>query len=221
MITIKEIKKTYQSEVLKGVDFSLGREKVYCLLGRNGSGKTTLMKLMAGILDYDSGAIQIDGDLRHEEAFHYVSEHPVFLEYLSGFENLKFVMRLHRLSLSENELRSFVDKQGISGFADDLVVNYSQGMKHQLSLAIAFLIEPEVLLLDEPLVSLDPINIVEMHKRLKDYAQKGRIVFISTHMLPIAHRLGDVILLLKDGKVKQVNNEFTEKELETFVLDEI
>ncbi|MEJ9208655.1 hypothetical protein P4H25_15100, partial [Paenibacillus larvae] len=91
--------------------------------------------------------------------------------------------------------------------------------KHQLALAMAFLITPPVLLLDEPLVSLDPINIYDMKQRLIDYARKDHIVLVSTHMIPIAQQIGDHILVLSNGKITQVKNDFSEKDLEQFVLN--
>ncbi|WP_270181139.1 ABC transporter ATP-binding protein [Alkalihalobacillus sp. CinArs1] len=221
MIKVKGLTKSYQKKVLSEVDFELEYGKIYCLLGRNGVGKTTLMKIMAGMLEYDAGDIQVVDDENHSECFHYVTEPPVFLDYLSGFDNIKFVSQLHNLSLTDMQLKKFIQNQGLEQFADDLVVNYSQGMKHQLSLAIAFLINPYALLLDEPLVSLDPVNIVTMQKKLKEFATQGNIVFLSTHMLPIANKLADEILILKDGTVNIIPNDLSEEELEKLVLKKI
>ncbi|WP_339210036.1 hypothetical protein NSQ41_12540 [Aeribacillus sp. FSL K6-8210] len=82
-------------------------------------------------------------------------------------------------------------------------------------------LKPKVLLLDEPLVSLDPINIAETYKKLVSYARRGNIVLLSTHMIPIAHKLADEILLLKNGKIHQVANQYSESELEDYVLNQI
>ncbi|QWC22538.1 ABC transporter ATP-binding protein [Bacillus haikouensis] len=221
MINIQNIKKSFNKAILKDVNFELENGKVYCLLGRNGAGKTTLMKILSGIMRQDSGEIMIDQKKGVEEYSHYVSEAPIFLDYLSGYENLRFIQKLNKIPMSEEEMDHFIKHHQLVDFAHELVVNYSQGMKHQLSLACAFLIEPVFLLLDEPLVSLDPVNIVDMHNRLKAYADKGNIVFISTHMLPIAHKIGDEILILKDGEVTQVSNDYTEKELQSIVLNAI
>lgn len=221
MITIKNIRKTYKHEVLKRVNLYLEEGKIYCLLGRNGSGKTTLMKILAGIIDFDSGSINYDYKKKIDEVFYYVSESPVFLEFLSGYDNLDFIQKLNNLNMSKIDLDAFIKSQGLDIISNELVVNYSQGMKHQLMLAIAFLISPPVLLLDEPLVSLDPINIISMHEKLRSYAKQGKIVFISTHMLPIAHKIGDELLLLKDGEIHQIENNFSEIELQEYIMDKI
>lgn len=220
-ITVTGLKKSYKQAVLKEVDFHLESGNVYCLLGRNGAGKTTLLKILSGMLHYDSGSILINPNDKLDEAVYYISEKPVFLDFLSGYDNLDFVQKLHNMNLTQEELEVFIERSGIGSFSNELVINYSHGMKHQLALAIAFLLQPKVLVLDEPLVSLDPINIDRMHKRLIEYASKGNIVFISTHMIPIAQKIGDGILLLKDGRIQQFVNNFSEAELEDFILNQI
>ncbi|KEK20354.1 ABC transporter ATP-binding protein [Bacillus gaemokensis] len=220
-VFVQNLKKIYKQEILKEVNFNLESGKVYCLLGRNGAGKTTLMKILAGMLNYDSGSIKFNQKQNKDEIFHYVSENPVFLDFLSGVDNLDFVQKLHNMNMTKIELEMYIQNAGMQSFAKELVVNYSHGMKHQLALAIAFLIKPKVLLLDEPLVSLDPINIDVMRKKLEDYAINGNIVFISTHMLPIANKIGDEILLLRDGVIHQVVNNFAESDFEEFILNKI
>nr|WP_295973004.1 ABC transporter ATP-binding protein [uncultured Bacillus sp.] len=221
IITVTDLQKTYKQEILNKASFKLEAGKVYCLLGRNGAGKTTLMKILSSMLHYNGGSIQTNPCRKLDEICYYVSEKPALLDFLSGFDNLDFVQKLHNLNMTREELRTFIEHSGIQSFSNELVINYSQGMKHQLALTTAFLLQPKALLLDEPLVSLDPINIDMMHKRLIKYASKGNIVFISTHMIPIAHKIGDEILVLKNGIVHQVKNDFTESELEIFVLNKI
>ncbi|MGR6115455.1 ABC transporter ATP-binding protein [Aeribacillus composti] len=223
MIQVADLKKSYRAkmEILKGVQFTLEPNNIYCLLGRNGAGKTTLMKILSGILAYDSGTIIIKDNKKLNELVHYVSEKPIFLDFLSGFDNLDFIQKIYHLNMSKDEVERFCEEQGIQSFIHELVINYSHGMKHQLALAVAFLIKPKVLLLDEPLVSLDPINIAETYKKLVSYARRGNIVLLSTHMIPIAHKLADEILLLKNGKIHQVANQYSESELEDYVLNQI
>ncbi|PIE92136.1 ABC transporter ATP-binding protein [Bacillus fungorum] len=220
-VIVQNLKKIYKQEILKEVSLNLESGKIYCLLGRNGAGKTTLMKILAGMLNYDSGTIKFNQKQNQDEIFHYVSENPVFLDFLSGVDNLDFIQKLHNMNMTKIELETYIQNAGMQSFSKELVVNYSHGMKHQLALATAFLVKPKVLLLDEPLVSLDPINIAVMRKKLEDYAINGNIVFISTHMLPIANKIGDEILLLRDGVIHQVVNKFTESEFEDFILNKI
>lgn len=218
MIKVNNLKKSYSLEILKGVTFKLESKKIYCLLGRNGAGKTTLMKILSGILAYDSGEIFVKNKQKLDELVYYVSEKPTFLEYLSGFDNLDFIQKIHKLNLSNNDLKKFIENMGIQSFMNELVINYSHGMKHQLALAVAFLKNTKILFLDEPLVSLDPINIAFFRDKIVRYAREGNTVLISTHMIPIAHKLADEILLLKDGDIYQFANNFNEKDLENYIL---
>lgn len=97
MIQVADLKKSYlaKMEILKGVQFILEPNNIYCLLGRNGAGKTTLMKILSGILAYDSGTIIIKDNKKLNELVHYVSEKPIFLDFLSGFDNLDFIQKIY------------------------------------------------------------------------------------------------------------------------------
>lgn len=222
-LKIKNVIKKYEnSVVLDGVAFSLKGGKIYCLLGRNGVGKTTLMKIVSGHIPYNAGNIKfIDIPNRFQDTY-YVSETPIFLEYLTAKEHLKFIKEIHKIHMDDSQLEQFIREKGMGDFYNDIIISYSHGMKHQLSLAMAFLIEPKVLLLDEPLVSLDPINIRHMRQQLIEYANQGNIVIISTHILPIAQKISDELLILTGGKVHQVDNDFfSEESLEEYILKNI
>ena len=215
---VDSLVKHYNSAVLDEVSFQLESRKVYCLLGRNGAGKTTLMKILSGKIPFDKGSIEFEDKKNFYQEVTYVPETPILLEYLTGFENLEFVRKLNQIPMEQNDMSEYLQRNGLNSFIDKLVINYSHGMKHQLALAIALLLKPKVLLLDEPLVSLDPINIQKTRDELVKYAREGHIVLISTHMIPIAQRISDEILILSNGTIHQVKNEFSEHELETYVL---
>ncbi|OPH48275.1 hypothetical protein BC351_38425 [Paenibacillus ferrarius] len=218
---LRNITKKYDKTVLDHISFRLAEGEVYGLLGRNGAGKTTLMKVISGMIPFDQGDILGNDKVDFFSLVYYVPETPVLLEYLSAFEMLNFVSRMHNKSWSKEQLYNFMDEQGITSYSNDLIINYSHGMKHQVSLAIAFLIKPKILLLDEPLVSLDPINIQHMRDQLINYARQGNVVVISTHMIPIAQRVSDEILILSNGKMTQVSNTFIDNELEKYVINNI
>ncbi|MFC0213519.1 ABC transporter ATP-binding protein [Paenibacillus chartarius] len=218
-LEVSNLIKRYKTPVLNGVSFQLQSGKIYCLLGRNGAGKTTLMKILSGSLPFDEGVVLFDGGKEFYREVVYVPETPVLLEYLTGYENLDFVSKLNHIPMEPAEMNEYIERSGLSSFIDKLAVSYSHGMKHQLALAIAQLLGPKVLLLDEPLVSLDPINIRLIREQLIHYARQGHIVLISTHMIPIASRISDEILILSEGTVFQSRNEFSEEELEAYVLN--
>lgn len=219
IFNIKGLTKRYNRVILDQAALSMESGNVYCLLGRNGAGKTTLMKILSGTVPYEEGQIYTSNDHSQKTQVYYVPEHPIFLEYLTGYEHLDMHAKINGYKLKKAELDNFVEQMGIASFCNDFIFQYSHGMKHQLALAMAFLITPPVLLLDEPLVSLDPINIYDMKQRLIDYARKDHIVLVSTHMIPIAQQIGDHILVLSNGKITQVKNDFSEKDLEQFVLN--
>jgi ABC-2 type transport system ATP-binding protein len=210
-LEVKGLTKSFSNEILSNVNFCLKKNKIYALLGRNGVGKTTLLKIISNLIDYDEGEINNRG----LDVF-FVPETPQFLEYLSGYDNLRLICEVHGVPLKNMD--DYLLNDEIQTFIYDLVINYSHGMKHQLSLASSFLINPDLLLLDEPLTSLDPINIEIFKRRLKEFALKNKTIIISTHILPIAHQLADNILLLSNKKVQQFKNDFTENELTNYVI---
>lgn len=210
---VKGLKKGFTNVILfEDVNFSLEKNKIYALLGRNGVGKTTLLKVLSNLMDYDEG----DLDKKTLDIL-FVPETPQFLEYLSGYDNLRLLCEIHNVPL--DNLNIFLKYDEIQSFIYELVINYSFGMKHQLSLASAFLINPDILLLDEPLTSLDPINIEIFKRKLRDFANQNKAIIISTHILPIAHQLSDEILLLSNKKIEQFVNNFSESDLTNYVTE--
>lgn len=222
-LAVNNIMKKYNKKVLNNISVDLISGNIYCLLGKNGAGKTTLMKIISGILKPNCGSIITnDTYINNFKNMYYVSEDGCFLEYLSGRDNLNFIRKLKNINISNSELEHIANSVNISSFWGDIVINYSHGMRHQLSLALALLIKPRILLLDEPLTSLDPINIKQTKNTLIEYANKDNIVIISTHILPIAQQLGDYILILNDGDLRLIKNLFKNKveqnKFENFIL---
>ncbi|GLC30698.1 ABC transporter ATP-binding protein [Clostridium omnivorum] len=210
-LEIQNLRKNYNTEILKGISVVLESNKIYSLLGKNGAGKTTFMKILSGQIKYNEGMIKFHGDLNHDD-ISYTPESGVFLEYLTGHEHLELIKEMKKLDFNDSYLSKYAKKFNIYDFWDELVINYSHGMRHQLSLAMALLTSPKVLLLDEPLTSLDPINVKFTKDILLDYADEGNIVIISTHILPIASQLSNDILVLVDGKFVELKNKYNNKD---------
>lgn len=218
-LIVSDLHKAFDRTIIAdNISFKMEKGKVYSLLGRNGVGKTTLMKMIAGMMPYDSGKIKLINQEKNIDHIYYIPENPVFLDYLTGYEQLEFVMKLNDLEMSTSDLEKFILDRKIDSFVNDLIVNYSNGMKHQLALAMAFISQPKLVMLDEPLVSLDPINIHYTKEHLVQYARSGNIVLLSTHMLPIAHQVSDEIFILNDGEMNHIKNELMLDELEGHVL---
>ncbi|MDE9752573.1 ABC transporter ATP-binding protein [Staphylococcus delphini] len=211
---IENLNKKYKKSILENVTFELEEKKIYTLLGRNGVGKTTLLKIIAGLVSPNNGKIE-----KNNKSVLYIPEHTYFLDFLSGYDNLCLICDVY--NISKNELNKMIERYGIKSFVYELVVNYSQGMKHQLSLISAFLINPDVLLLDEPLTSLDPINIENFKMYIKEFSSKNKTVVISTHIIPIAYQLSDEILILKSRMITNIKNTITEEELSNVIFNKI
>lgn len=211
---VTNLTKKYKTIVLEEVNFELIPGNIYALLGRNGAGKTTLLKILANLIKADKK----EGDF-DEKSVLYVPEHSYFLEYLSGYDNLGFICEIY--GINKNKIDYVINEYDVKEFIDDMVVEYSQGMKHQLSIISAILINPDILLLDEPLTSLDPINIEIFKKKIRNFTNEDKIVVVSTHIIPMAHQLANKILLLKDKKIWNLKKNILIDDFINEVVDKI
>ena len=183
---------------------SIPRGEVFAFLGPNGAGKTTTIKMLVGLLRPDAGTIRVCGhdiasETRHAGQFiGYVPEEPFLYEKLSGREFLEFAAQMRGLRNSERESRieREISDFDLADFLDDLVETYSHGMRQRLAFASAMLHDPAVLVVDEPMVGLDPRSVRVVKDLLRARAAAGSTVFMSTHTLAvaeeIAHRIGIV-----------------------------
>lgn len=188
----------------------IGAGEFFCFLGPNGAGKTTTIKMLTGLLHPTEGAASIGGfdiqkdPIEAKRLIGYVPDHPFLYEKLTGREFMRFVAGLYKLpesylnGLSEELLNQFE----ISHVADQLVEDYSHGMRQKLSFASCFLHEPKVVIVDEPWVGLDPKNIRFVKDFLKEKTRReGLTVFMSTHTLSIAEELADRIGIIHQGEL--------------------
>lgn len=201
-----------EKKVLNDIDFAFEEGKIYGLLGRNGAGKTTLFNCINKDLRADSGDFYMEQDgVRSElkaEDVGYVLSTPTVPEFLTGREFLKFFMDINEASLTEKKnLDEYFDSMSIGvDDRDRLMKDYSHGMKNKMQMLINIIARPKVLLLDEPLTSLDVVVAEEMKQLLR--AQKSdRVLIFSTHIMDLALDLCDVIVLLNHGVLEIVDKE--------------
>jgi ABC-2 type transport system ATP-binding protein len=203
MIELDHISKQY-GKMLAVDDLTLHVPKgeIFGFIGPNGAGKTTTIKMMGGILIPTSGSIRICGiDMKKEPAaakqkIGFIPDRPYLYEKLTGLEFLKFIADLYHMDTNHfrekalNKLKLF----SLEDWSDELIESYSHGMKQRLIMAAAMLHDPEVIIVDEPMVGLDPIGIKLVKELFKDLAANGTTVFLSTHTLQVAedlcHRIG-------------------------------
>jgi len=205
---------------LNGVNLSVERGEILGLLGPNGSGKSTLMKIIVGILKPDTGDIEVLGahvntdSIAVKRTVGYVPETPRLYEFLSGTEYLDFIADIHSLDVDTKRERisEFLKALDLDGREDELINGYSQGMKQKLAIIAGLLHRPQLLILDEPLNSLDPRTariVKELIHKLRD---DGVATIFSTHILDIADAICDRIVIMTNGVVLE---EGTTRELKT------
>ena len=221
--TIEHLSKSFdKKEVLKDIDFTFEAGKIYGLLGRNGAGKTTLFNCLNKDIKTDNGSFYFtENEIKREalpEDIGYVLSTPTGPELLTGREFLKFFMDIHEGKIiNPKSLDEYFDSVSINAEdRDRLLKDYSHGMKNKMQMLINIIAEPNLLLLDEPLTSLDVVVAEEMKQLLRSLKQE-RIIIISTHIMDLALDLCDEIVLLNHGELEMVdksnldNKEFKDK----------
>ncbi len=211
-LELRGVRKSFGSKkVLKGIDFIFEEGKIYGLLGRNGAGKTTLFNCLSGEMKADAGeTLLLQGDRRSAldpESVGYSFATPILPEFLTGYEFLKFYLDInHNCAKSDRTIDDYFDLVQIG--QDDrqrLIKGYSHGMKNKMQMLCFIISKPPVILLDEPLTSLDVVVALEIKKLLRKM-RKNRIIIFSTHILQLATDLCDEIALLSEGSLKQVDH---------------
>lgn len=220
---IEHLSKHFEKkEVLRDITFTFDEGRIYGLLGRNGAGKTTLFNCINRDIRADGGAFYLeDGAGRRELAARdigYVLSTPTVPEFLTGREFLKFFMEINGQTIQDpKSLDQYFDYMSIDiGDRDRLLKDYSHGMKNKMQLLVNIIAQPNLLLLDEPLTSLDVVVAEEMKQLLRSL-KTGRIILFSTHIMDLALDLCDEIVLLNHGELEVVEKhhldvgEFREK----------
>ena len=221
--SIENLSKKYDDkQVLRDITFTFDSGKIYGLLGRNGAGKTTLFNCINGDVPSDSGKYTLLTDTGGRELIPedigYVLSTPTVPEFLTGREFLKFFTEIHSDKIQDlKPLDVYFDYMGIDRTdRDKLLKDYSHGMKNKMQMLINFIAQPNILLLDEPLTSLDVVVAEEMKQLLRSL-KGNKITILSTHIMDLALDLCDEIVLLNHGVLEPVyksdldNNEFKDK----------
>ena len=213
MITIENVTKRYDDKLaVDQLRLEIPRGEVFAFLGPNGAGKTTTIKMMVGLLMPDEGRIEIDGhnvvtDPRSAAArIGYIPDQPHLYDKLTGREFLEFMAGMYGASEAESgaEIARQIEVFDLTSFVDRLSETYSHGMKQRLVLAAAMVHQPQVLVLDEPMVGLDPQSMRLVKDLLKERSAAGLTVFMSTHTLPLAEEIADRIGVIRRGELQFV-----------------
>ena len=211
-LMVNEIEKKFEEkEVLKGASFTFEKGKIYGLLGRNGAGKTTLLNCISHEIDFEGGSVSLEENGENRpvdfDMMGYAFSTPVLPEFLTGYEFIKFFLDIHKGKI-ENPLtvEEYAQMVGLDlPDLDRLLKGYSHGMKNKMQMLCLLISKPPVILLDEPLTSLDVVAAHEM-KELLLAMKKDHIIILSTHILQLAQDLCDEIVLLHQGKLSGVDD---------------
>ena len=202
------------------VSLGLSAGEIFGFLGPNGAGKTTTIKMLAGLLRPDEGQIRIGGhDLAREplqckKITGYIPDRPYLYEKLTGEEFLRFIASLYdqeedRFIANSEKLLDLFD---LTGWRQHLIESYSHGMRQKLIMASVFMLETPLIIVDEPMVGLDPKSARIVKELFKSHAAKGNAVFLSTHSLEIAEELCDRIAIIVDGRIRTTGDMKTLRE---------
>lgn len=208
MIELKNLTKTFGHVVaVNRLNLSISKGEIFGFIGPNGAGKTTTLRMMSGILSPTEGSVNIGGIsvAREPEAakkkMGYIPDRPFLYEKLTGMEFLQFTADLFEVKEDRFELQSgaLLKKFSLYEWKNELIESYSHGMKQRLIISAALLHEPEVLVIDEPMVGLDPAGVRMIKNLFRELAVRGTTLFMSTHTLSVAEDLCDRIGVIHKG----------------------
>ena len=210
MIRIEGIEKRYGDfQALKKLDLHVRKGEVFGFLGPNGAGKTTLIRMLSGVLPPTSGRIWIDGidlaknPLQAKWKTGYIPDRPYLYEKLTAVELLAFVGGIYGLEESDSAKRgeALLREYGLWHVSNQLIEGFSHGMKQRLTFCASLLHTPPLVIVDEPMVGLDPRGARQIKDVFRQIASEGRTVFLSTHSLDVAQEVCDRLVILNHGGI--------------------
>ncbi len=215
MIEIKNVTKKYGSNVaLKDVSFTVNDGEIFAFIGHNGAGKTTLIKAIVGIHKFDEGDILINGksikdspvECKKEMAF--VPDNPELYEQMKAIDFINFVCDIYEVpqDIREKNIKKYAKMFEIEDKLNDTIESFSHGMKQKVALISALAHEPQILIMDEPFVGLDPKAVFDVKEVMNEMIKEGKTIFFSTHILDVAEKLCSRVAIIKKGELVKVGN---------------
>lgn len=222
MLEIQELTKKYGKNLaVDHVSFVVPDGKVGILLGPNGAGKSTIIKSIAGLLRYNGG-VGIQGmparNMEAKRIFGYVPELPAMFEALTVREHIEYIRRAYDSGITEEEIDVLLKRFELDDKQNKLGNELSKGMMQKVSICCALAIKPKVLMLDEPMVGLDPAAIKELKEVILELKEQGVTILLSTHMLEMVKELWDIMFIMEKGKIV---GSFTREEAQNEDIEEL
>lgn len=210
MIKAEGLTKIYGADFVSvdNLSFHIKKGEIAGFVGQNGAGKTTTIKMLTGILKPTEGRVTINGfdidssSLDAKRSVGYISDNPDIFLRLTGAEYVNFIADIYGVSEADRKLRmeDMALRFGMEDSLNKQMVSYSHGMRQKMMVIAALVHNPPVWILDEPMTGLDPNAAYELKKMMREHADAGNCVFFSTHVLEVAEKLCDEIIIIKKGK---------------------
>ena len=211
MIEIKNVCKSYdgKNNAIDNISFNVEDGCIFAFIGHNGAGKTTAIKAIVGIHDYDSGEILINGKsikvdpIECKKIMAYVPDNPDLYENMKAIDYINFICDMYEISKNDRiyNINKYSKLFEIENNLNDLISSFSHGMKQKIALIAALSHNPQILIMDEPFVGLDPKAVFDMKEIMHEMVKDGKIIFFSTHILDVAEKLCDHVAIIKKGKI--------------------
>ncbi|GAB6439191.1 MULTISPECIES: ABC transporter ATP-binding protein [Bacillus] len=216
MIEITNVSKSYNGSTyaVKDLSLSVPSGEIFGFLGPNGAGKSTTIKMITGIHGVDKGTIAINGidimknPMEAKRTFGYVPDSPDMFLRLKGIEYLNFMADMYEVpkEVRQERIESLAKKFDLYNALSDQIQSYSHGMRQKIVIIGVLVHEPDVWILDEPLTGLDPKSAYILKEMMREHADKGKIVFFSTHVLEVAEKLCDRVAIINKGNLQFKGN---------------
>ena len=235
MISMEHVTKSYAKSTVQAVDdiqLHVKRGEVFGFIGPNGAGKTTTIKMLTGILPPDRGQIKINGfdiqtqPVEAKRCFGYAPDSHQVYDRLTGLEYLNFIGDMYGVAKADRQrqIEKYLTMFDLTKAAGSQIKSYSHGMRQKLALTGALLPDPQLWIMDEPMVGLDPKSAHLLKQEMRAHCQRGNTVFFSTHVLEVAEKLCDRIAIINHGKIVAVGTleelrQGKDESLETLFLE--
>ena len=210
MLQIEHLTKTYgEKKAVDDLSLHILPGEIYGFIGHNGAGKTTTLKSVAGILRFDAGEIRIGGTsirtdpLACKRKLAYIPDNPDLYDYMTGIQYLNFIANIFGVSAAERQvrIRELAERFELTNDLAQPIAAYSHGMKQKLAIISAWLHAPQLVVMDEPFVGLDPKAAHLLKGMMRELCDRGGAIFFSTHVLEVAEKLCDKVAILRAGKL--------------------
>ena len=210
MLQIEHLTKTYgEKKAVDDLSLHILPGEIYGFIGHNGAGKTTTLKSVAGILRFDAGEIRIAGTsirtdpLACKRKLAYIPDNPDLYDYMTGIQYLNFIANIFGVSAADRQvrIRELAERFELTNDLAQPIAAYSHGMKQKLAIISAWLHAPQLVVMDEPFVGLDPKAAHLLKGMMRELCDRGGAIFFSTHLLEVAEKLCDKVAILRAGKL--------------------